>query len=72
MCYICLRDNPVVSADRFGKENTTKGVTETQAKAIYIKAALKYFTNSDEPRCHIGDAMLEQLKQEQYKIAQQM
>ena len=72
MCYICLKDNPFDMADRFAKKYASKQISEIQAKAIFIKQAVKAYERSDEQRCHVGDATLNSLKDEQYKIARQM
>lgn len=72
MCYVCLKDNLLDVADEFAKKFASKHVGKLQAKAIYIKQALRVLDTNDEGKCEVGNAMVERLREEQYNLAKQM
>lgn len=72
MCYVCLKDNPFDVAEAFGKRYGVKGLTQLQAKAIYVKQLLRVMDQHDETRCDIGEGTYLRLKEEQAKFARQM
>lgn len=63
MCYLCLKDDPFAV-----KPLTT--VDRIKQRALEIKFLLREAEEHD--KCHIGDATIERLKQEQYELARQL
>ena len=71
MCSICLRNNPFDTIDRFAKRFASRRVTELQARAKLIKVVIDSLSKTDR-RCDIGEATIDRLKEEQYKISRQL
>lgn len=63
MCYMCLKDDPFAV-----KPLTT--VQRKRQRMIEIKHMLKEV--EDRFLCGIGDATVERLKEEQYKLSREM
>lgn len=64
MCYLCLRDNPFYAVD------DASSMQYKRSRALEIKRLLK---DADEHSlCYIGDATVERLKQEQYRISKDL
>ena len=72
MCYICLKDNPFDMAEAFAQRYASKDVSRVQAKAIFIKQALKAFDQAPDAKCDVGEGTVERLREEQYKIAREL
>lgn len=64
MCYLCLKDNP------FSTPEDMSDIVRKRTRALEIKRMLR---EADEYNlCYIGDATVERLKEEQYKIAREL
>lgn len=66
MCFLCMKDNPFAN----------RGVSTLVAKrerALEIKQLIREAEESGHDKmCHIGDATVELLKQEQYELAKDL
>jgi hypothetical protein len=63
MCYLCLKDDPFAV-----KPMTT--IYRKRQRAVEIKVLLR--EAEQHSLCHIGDATVDKLKEEQYKIAREL
>ena len=63
MCYLCLKDDPFAV-----KPLTTSD--RIKRRALEIKQLLK--EAEEREMCHIGDATIKRLKDEQYELARQL
>lgn len=65
MCFLCLKDNP------FANKNPSNDEL-LKARALEIKTLIKEAEGREPDMCHIGDAVIELLKKEQYELARQL
>ena len=63
MCYLCLKDDPFAV-----KPLTT--IHRKRQRAVEIKQLLK--EAEEHPTCHVGDATVEKLREEQYRLSRDM
>jgi hypothetical protein len=65
MCYLCMKDDVILSQ----RPNPGR---ELRERAVRIKAMLREAEENEGSTCHIGEAAVQILKQEQYELARQL
>lgn len=65
MCYMCLRD------DIFGGRNPSN-VQRLRERAAQVKKLIAEAEDRKHEMCHVGDAAVNLLKEEQYKLAREL
>ena len=73
MCFLCLRENPFEMIDAFVQNDISKlDETRFRAKALKIMMNVIELDLIRNETCHIGDATIESLKEEQRKISREL
>ena len=65
MCYLCLRDDIFGAKDPSDRERLRE-------RAAKVKELLREAEDRRLENCHIGDAVVDLLKEEQYDLAKQL
>jgi hypothetical protein len=69
MCYLCLKDDPFSSSPFRTKNHKLESKKD---RAVEIKAFLREVEYSHEDLCHVGDVVVERLKDEQFMLAREL
>jgi len=71
MCYLCLKDNPFDVIDAYVKKQSKTANAELIHRIELTKQFFESIKRDEEeflPRCHIGDGLIERMKEERIRL----